>query len=286
MDTPPGHEENADQIAYWNGPGGQRWADRQPAQDILLRPVADLLIDRAKPEGGRARHRCRLRQRRDHDRVRAEGGAVRPCVRHRRIRPDAGAGAADRAEGSAGRFRAGGCDRLSVRSRKLRSAGLAVRRDVLRRSRAVLRQSAPGAAAVGAAGIRLLARAARKSVLHGAAAGGLQARPETAAAGAGRSRSVRVCLRGARAPHPGRGRLHRRSRWSRAISRSMSRSAAGSRPRCRARSKSDRRAARWRAIRRRSAPPPPIRSARRWRRSSRARRCRLPASIWIVTARA
>ena len=29
MDAPAGHEENADQIAYWNGPGGQRWADRQ-----------------------------------------------------------------------------------------------------------------------------------------------------------------------------------------------------------------------------------------------------------------
>ena len=52
MDNPQGHEENADQIAYWNGPGGQRWADRQAAQDILLKPVADLLIDRAKPTTG------------------------------------------------------------------------------------------------------------------------------------------------------------------------------------------------------------------------------------------
>jgi SAM-dependent methyltransferase len=52
MDTPQGHEQNADQIAYWNGPGGQRWADRQAAQDILLRPIADLLIDRAKPKPG------------------------------------------------------------------------------------------------------------------------------------------------------------------------------------------------------------------------------------------
>jgi SAM-dependent methyltransferase len=47
MDTPTGHEQNADQIAYWNGPGGQRWADRQQAQDILLAPIAELLIDRA-----------------------------------------------------------------------------------------------------------------------------------------------------------------------------------------------------------------------------------------------
>ena len=52
MDNPQGHEENADQIAYWNGPGGQRWADRQAAQDILLKPIADLLIDRAKPATG------------------------------------------------------------------------------------------------------------------------------------------------------------------------------------------------------------------------------------------
>jgi ubiquinone/menaquinone biosynthesis C-methylase UbiE len=52
MDAPKGHEQNADQIAYWNGPGGQRWADRQQAQDILLAPVADILIDRAKTKAG------------------------------------------------------------------------------------------------------------------------------------------------------------------------------------------------------------------------------------------
>ena len=52
MEAPAGHDQNADQIAYWNGPGGRRWADRQAAQDILLRPVADILIDRAKPEAG------------------------------------------------------------------------------------------------------------------------------------------------------------------------------------------------------------------------------------------
>ena len=52
METAAGHDQNADQIAYWNGPGGQRWADRQQAQDILLAPVADILIDRAKPKAG------------------------------------------------------------------------------------------------------------------------------------------------------------------------------------------------------------------------------------------
>ena len=52
MDAPTGHEQNTDQIAYWNGPGGQRWADRQQVQDILLQPVADILIDRAKAKAG------------------------------------------------------------------------------------------------------------------------------------------------------------------------------------------------------------------------------------------
>ena len=47
MEQPVGHEQNTDQIAYWNGPGGQRWSDRQQMQDILLAPVCDLLIDRA-----------------------------------------------------------------------------------------------------------------------------------------------------------------------------------------------------------------------------------------------
>ena len=52
MDTPIGHDRNADQIAYWNGPGGQRWSDRHAAQDILLTPVSRILIDRAKAKPG------------------------------------------------------------------------------------------------------------------------------------------------------------------------------------------------------------------------------------------
>ena len=52
MESPTGHQGNADQIAYWNGPGGQHWADRQQVQDILLAPVADLLLDRARPAPG------------------------------------------------------------------------------------------------------------------------------------------------------------------------------------------------------------------------------------------
>jgi ubiquinone/menaquinone biosynthesis C-methylase UbiE len=52
MDASLGHDQNADQIAYWNGPGGQSWADRQAVQDILLAPILDILIDRAKPKTG------------------------------------------------------------------------------------------------------------------------------------------------------------------------------------------------------------------------------------------
>jgi SAM-dependent methyltransferase len=52
MEQPAGHHQNADQIAYWNGPGGQHWADRQQAQDTLLASVTDILIDRAKAKTG------------------------------------------------------------------------------------------------------------------------------------------------------------------------------------------------------------------------------------------
>ena len=52
MDAPTGHDQNVDQIAYWNGPDGQRWADRQVAQDIVLGPVADALIERASVKPG------------------------------------------------------------------------------------------------------------------------------------------------------------------------------------------------------------------------------------------
>ncbi len=52
MNTPPAHAQNADQIAYWNGPNGQRWTDRQASQDVLLAPVSQLLIERIGPKAG------------------------------------------------------------------------------------------------------------------------------------------------------------------------------------------------------------------------------------------
>jgi SAM-dependent methyltransferase len=52
MEPALAHDQNADQIAYWNGPGGQHWTDRQQAQDTLLAPISELLIDRAKARTG------------------------------------------------------------------------------------------------------------------------------------------------------------------------------------------------------------------------------------------
>jgi SAM-dependent methyltransferase len=45
-------DRNADQLAYWNGPVGERWRTRQQDQDLLLAPIADLLLDRAAPSPG------------------------------------------------------------------------------------------------------------------------------------------------------------------------------------------------------------------------------------------
>lgn len=52
MELPPGHDLNADQVAYWNGPGGQHWADRQQTQDVVLAPVSEVLINRARAKAG------------------------------------------------------------------------------------------------------------------------------------------------------------------------------------------------------------------------------------------
>lgn len=52
MEMPVGHDRNADQIAYWNGPGGEHWTERQPLQDILLAPISQILIDGAAANPG------------------------------------------------------------------------------------------------------------------------------------------------------------------------------------------------------------------------------------------
>jgi SAM-dependent methyltransferase len=52
METPVGHDRNADQIAYWNGPGGRHWTDRQAVQDVLLAPISEILIAHARAKAG------------------------------------------------------------------------------------------------------------------------------------------------------------------------------------------------------------------------------------------
>jgi SAM-dependent methyltransferase len=52
MNTPAGHARNADQIAFWNGPAGQHWTERQPVQDILLAPVSQVLLERTGARPG------------------------------------------------------------------------------------------------------------------------------------------------------------------------------------------------------------------------------------------
>src|SRR5258708_16880651 len=52
MEPLTGHDQNADQIAFWNGLAGHHGTDRQQAQDTILAPVSDILIDRAKARAG------------------------------------------------------------------------------------------------------------------------------------------------------------------------------------------------------------------------------------------
>jgi len=41
------HAGNADQAAYWNGPGGRHWTARQEMQDAILAPISEILIEAA-----------------------------------------------------------------------------------------------------------------------------------------------------------------------------------------------------------------------------------------------
>ena len=45
-------ERNAAEIAYWNGPGGERWVSHQRMQDALLAEVAERLMERAAARDG------------------------------------------------------------------------------------------------------------------------------------------------------------------------------------------------------------------------------------------
>ena len=43
---------NADQLAFWNGVGGETWVARQAHTDITLQPVSDALVAHAAPRTG------------------------------------------------------------------------------------------------------------------------------------------------------------------------------------------------------------------------------------------
>ena len=43
---------NADQLAFWNGPGGQTWVARREHTDITLAPVSEALLALAAPRAG------------------------------------------------------------------------------------------------------------------------------------------------------------------------------------------------------------------------------------------
>jgi SAM-dependent methyltransferase len=43
---------NADQLAFWNGPGGRTWVARQAHTDLTLAPVSQALLDLAAPRAG------------------------------------------------------------------------------------------------------------------------------------------------------------------------------------------------------------------------------------------
>ena len=284
MEAPTGHDQNADQIAYWNGPAGQRWTDRQQRQDVLLAPVADILIDRARAKAG-----------------------------ERIIDVGCGCGATTIAlaqkVGPAGHVL--GVDisaPMLARARQVAPKGLPVD-FVLADATVYPFEPASFDLLVSRFGVMFFAEPAlsfanmRKALrpsgrlafacwreprenpcLHGAASGGLQARPEAAAAWAGRSRSVLVCLRSSACAASWARPDFPESRWSRAtlsldvaVGRGLD---AAVRSRTRNRTGEPRaRGPAARSSRRRREVDPRSAYAVRRRRYRPA-----PASIWIVTA--
>ncbi|HEV2286428.1 MAG TPA: class I SAM-dependent methyltransferase [Steroidobacteraceae bacterium] len=52
MSLPGAEERHAAEIAYWNGPAGERWVSRQETQDALLAPAGEALLARAAVHSG------------------------------------------------------------------------------------------------------------------------------------------------------------------------------------------------------------------------------------------
>lgn len=52
MTDPAMYDRNAEQIAFWDGPGGKVWTGRQETQDQVFTPISALLMDRAHVSTG------------------------------------------------------------------------------------------------------------------------------------------------------------------------------------------------------------------------------------------
>lgn len=73
---------NADQLAFWNGPGVRTWVTRQEHTDIMLAPVSEALLALAAARAGE----------RVLDVGCGCGAAAGFCARRRPRRPRGGAG--------------------------------------------------------------------------------------------------------------------------------------------------------------------------------------------------
>jgi len=207
-----------DQIAYWNGPGGQRWAARQASQDI-----------RAGPCGRRPDRSRRCQAGRAHRDVGCGAGANPPSHSRRRFVPIrtchgidiSGPMLAARAKIFQRGYRPISCWRTprSIRSSLARFDLLASRfgRDVFadRRARVLLQNLAQGdagpsgrprvcAAGASRAKIRLFMAPLQAVYKHA---------PKLPPPGPEVPARSPFRLRCAREPHPGRGRIFLTSRW-------------------------------------------------------------------------
>jgi len=202
-------------------------------QDILLAPVSDILIDRAKPKAG--------------ERIVDVGcgcgattiafaqkvGPDRTCFRPSTFRHRCWLGRGkSRQRGCSVDFVACGRNRIPIRCSKPRSHGVALRRDVSSAEPAVfLCQYAESAASIWKADIRLLARATRYPWLMLPLQAAYQHVPKLPQLGPEDPRSVLICFRIQRvAAHIGRGRIFRDRN---AAVRSVARCRNRARPWCR-----------------------------------------------------
>ena len=150
MSIPLAHAGNADQIVYWNGPGGRRWTDRQEMQDAVFAPIAELLYARARVAPGErvidVGCGCGVTTLEIARRVGSQGRVIGLDISVPMI-----ARARERAPATSPSSSSSPTPRCTNSRRAGGSSVLALRRDVLRRSRPVLRQPRKGLARGGRA---------------------------------------------------------------------------------------------------------------------------------------